>query len=147
MGDNTGINTTGIGWGAAKNNTASSVVAVGYSAEISYSCIRCNGALRRLADDRCECENCGRRCSIIDGIPNMVLCDNRQYENHVREIPSDRRWRQMVFRVIDYGLIRVYSVVYFLSAFVCTLFVKKNHKRYSHLLAADDALLQHHIKR
>jgi len=116
-------------------------------AEISYSCIRCNGALRRLADDGCACENCGRRYSIIDGIPNMVPCDDRQYENHIREIPSGRCLRRMAFRVIDYVLIRAYFVVYFLSAFLCTLFVKKNNKRYSHLLAADDALLQHQIKR
>lgn len=121
--------------------------ALSNDAKTSYLCILCNGALRRVVDDRCECENCGQRYSIVDGIPNIVQDNDRQYENHVREIPSGRRWRQMAFRVVDHVLIRVYFVMYFLSAFLCTLFVKKNHKRYSHLLAADDALLQHQIKR
>jgi ubiquinone/menaquinone biosynthesis C-methylase UbiE/uncharacterized protein YbaR (Trm112 family) len=121
--------------------------ALSNGAETNYSCILCNGPLRRLPDDECECENCGQRYSIINGIPNLVRSNNEQYKNNVQEISSGRRWRRMAFRVIDNVLIRVYILIYFLFAFLCTLFVKKNRKRYSHILDADDTLLQHQIKR
>ena len=121
--------------------------ALSNDAKTFYSCILCNGPLLRLPDDEYACKNCGQIHSIINGIPNLVRSDDRQHKNNLHVISNGRRWRRMAFRVIDYVLIRAYFVMYFLSALLCTLFVKKNHKRYSHLLAADDALLQHQIKR
>lgn len=111
--------------------------------DLCYSCVRCRSALCRIEPEQYVCQGCGQIYPIIDGIPNLIQYDDTQDEVREHKMPSGGRLCQISFRVSDYLLRRAYLLVYLLCAWLCALLVKKNDKRYSHLIPADYVLLEH----
>lgn len=77
------------------------------------------------------------------GFPHSPSSSEENEQNLTHRIPIDRGTSQIVFRTLDFLLNMIYHMVYFGTTLACALFVKKNDKQLSHLLAIDDKLMQY----
>jgi ubiquinone/menaquinone biosynthesis C-methylase UbiE len=128
-----------------RNPRASLAVASPVS-HVSISCNSSNVYISDLSHNGYERQNCGRKYSSEPEINGSGIHKAGENETRMHEQIRDVRLRRMAFRVTDSLFIKLYYMVYFLSAFSSTVFVRKNDKCSSRLIADDEKLLKY-IKR
>lgn len=104
--------------------------------KIDYKCIECGGVLKLLSRNKCICRNCNKKYNCDQTFPLFYTDD--YFAKSSKNEHEKMRFRKILFKTMDSIFKIAYFGFYLSFAIICTLLVKKNKSRLSHVLHVND---------